>query len=116
MLLTISDRRQRLLAAMEYRLAEPRERAREATRNLRDAISLRLTERQTALSSLAGRLNALSPLATLERGYAVARRSDGRPVASVRDLTEGGAFTLRLRDGEADATVTDVRPSALEAP
>jgi exodeoxyribonuclease VII large subunit len=58
-------------------------------------------ERRTArLTAAAGRLNALSPLATLGRGYAVARVPDGGPpLTSVEQFAPGGRFDLLLRDG-----------------
>jgi exodeoxyribonuclease VII large subunit len=55
-------------------------------------------------------LNALSPLATLERGYAVARDERGATLTSSTQFAEEQAFTLRLRDGEVDATTRAVRP------
>jgi exodeoxyribonuclease VII large subunit len=111
LLLTLGAHRQRLVSAIEGHLYEPRDRARSASHDLVTAMSRRVADRRTALAALAGRLNALSPLATLERGYAVARSADGHTLASVRDITEGAAFALRLRDGEVDATATRVRPS-----
>jgi exodeoxyribonuclease VII large subunit len=72
-------------------------------------MSRRLAERQSALAASAGRLNALSPLATLERGYAVARGEQGTTLASATQFAEGQSFTLRLRDGEVDAMTRVVR-------
>jgi exodeoxyribonuclease VII large subunit len=114
MLLTLGAQRQRLVSAIEGCLYEPRDRATQASRELVDAMSRRVADRRSALSALAGRLNALSPLATLERGYAVARGADGRSLASVRDIAEGDSFALRLRDGEVDATATRVRPASTD--
>ncbi|HEV7991558.1 MAG TPA: exodeoxyribonuclease VII large subunit [Gemmatimonadaceae bacterium] len=111
MLLTIAGHRQRLVSAMESRVAEPRERARDASRLLVGAVSRRLADRQSSLAAVAGRLHALSPLATLERGYAVARLADGRRLASVDDVTPGDAFELRLRDGRVNATANTVHPT-----
>jgi exodeoxyribonuclease VII large subunit len=54
-------------------------------------------------------LNALSPLATLERGYAVARVEHGATLTSATQFAAGQEFTLRLRDGEVDATARAVR-------
>jgi exodeoxyribonuclease VII large subunit len=68
-----------------------------------------LTSRRTAFGGLAGRLHALSPLATLERGYAVARDASGRTLASAADFKPDGEFTLRVRDGEVDARVRSIR-------
>jgi exodeoxyribonuclease VII large subunit len=69
------------------------------------AAALRVGERRTArLTTAAGQLNALSPLATLSRGYAVARAADGGPtLTSVDQFTPGGRFDLLLRDGTVRA-------------
>ena len=107
--LTLGAHRQQLVAAIEGCLFEPRDRAAEAARMLGAAVERHVTERRTSLAALAGRLHALSPLATLERGYAAARDSDGTTLTSAAQFTEGAGFTLRLRDGEVDATTRRVR-------
>ena len=92
-------------------------RARGAAAALATSMSRRLAERQNALAACAGRLNALSPLATLERGYAVARGEHGATLTSSTQFSEGQAFTLRLRDGEVDAcgaTAAGAAPMTLE--
>jgi exodeoxyribonuclease VII large subunit len=68
--------------------------------------------RRAALRTAAARLDALSPLATLGRGYAVARGADGRTLTGVADFVPGTAFALTLRDGGVDATTVAVRPEA----
>jgi exodeoxyribonuclease VII large subunit len=55
--------------------------------------------RRLALEGIAGRLHALSPLATLARGYAVLTDGRGAPVTSVDSVEPGDAFVARLRDG-----------------
>jgi len=107
--LTLDAHRQRLVAAIEGCLFEPRDRAAAAARLLGAAAERHVTERRASLAALAGRLNALSPLATLERGYATARGPDGTTLTSATQFTEGADFTLRLRDGEVDATTRGVR-------
>jgi exodeoxyribonuclease VII large subunit len=109
--LTLDAQRQRLVAAVEVCLCEPRDRAVTAARRLGAAAARQVADRQAALAALAGRLNALSPLATLERGYSVAYGADGATLASVSDFGEGRDFTLRLHDGEVDATARRVRPA-----
>jgi exodeoxyribonuclease VII large subunit len=101
--------RARLVGAVETCIYEPQQRASSAARALSRAAAGRLAERQASVAALAGRLNALSPLATLERGYAVARGADGATRASIRDFAAGEPFTLRVRDGEVDATTVAVR-------
>lgn len=64
------------------------------------AWAVRTYDRRLArLQAASGRLHALSPLATLERGYAVARRPDGTPLMSVHAFVPGDPFQLVLRDG-----------------
>ncbi|MBW8768978.1 MAG: exodeoxyribonuclease VII large subunit, partial [Gemmatimonadetes bacterium] len=109
LLLTLGAQRHRLVSAMEDRLNDPRARAQSAAAALTTSMSQRLGERQSALAASAGRLNALSPLATLERGYAVARGEHGATLASATQFVAGHSFTLRLRDGEIDATTRSVR-------
>jgi len=108
--------RTRLASAMETCLYEPQQRATSAARALSGAIERRVAAKQTTLSALAGRLHALSPLATLERGYAVARRPDGVTLASVDAFAPGAPFTLRVRDGEVDATTLSARPATERRP
>jgi len=79
-----------------------------AARGLRRAASIDAERRRAAIGATAGRLNALSPLATLSRGYAVARdATDRRTLASVGDFKSGAPFTLTLRDGEVAARVAE---------
>ncbi|MCW2829588.1 MAG: exodeoxyribonuclease large subunit [Aeromicrobium sp.] len=53
------------------------------------------------------RVRALSPLATLERGYAVAQLRDGTVVTSVAQAPAGTALTVRVADGALDvSTIT----------
>jgi len=68
-----------------------------------------LAQRRERLASLAAHLDALSPLAVLGRGFALARRPDGAVLRRARDVAPGDAFTLRLGEGELDATATKVR-------
>ena len=58
-----------------------------------------ILEKQKGLSSLAARLDALSPLSVMARGYSVAMLDGGRVIKSVNDLKKNDRFTLRLKDG-----------------
>jgi exodeoxyribonuclease VII large subunit len=79
-----------------------------AVQNLRTGIA-RGAERRTArMSAVAGRLHALSPLATLARGYAVARDASGTTLGSAADFAPALEFELLLRDGTVRATTLSV--------
>jgi exodeoxyribonuclease VII large subunit len=72
--------------------------------------SARIVARKRALlGTSAARLNALSPLATLSRGYAVARDERGRALTSARQFSPGLRFNLLLRDGRIAAETEEVR-------
>jgi exodeoxyribonuclease VII large subunit len=57
------------------------------------------------LSGVAARLDALNPLAVLQRGYAVVRR-DGRLVRSISQVEHGDRLAVRVSDGEFGVTAT----------
>ena len=54
----------------------------------------------------AARVRALSPLATLERGYAVLQDAAGHVVTSVAGVEAGAAVSIRVADGRVHATTT----------
>jgi len=63
---------------------------------------LRCRERMEAVGR---RLDALSPLATLDRGYAIVARGDGRLLTRAEDISLGEALRVRIRDGTLHARV-----------
>jgi len=69
------------------------------------------TERRRArLGALAGRLDALSPLRVLERGYAVCTAAgDGRVVTRVGQVEAGDLLDIRVLDGSVAARVEGAR-------
>ncbi len=70
------------------------------------AMLRRLRDAGHALASCAGRLNALSPLGVLERGYSVAV-SDGKAVRRLGDVSVGSELWTTLADGKIRSVVTD---------
>jgi exodeoxyribonuclease VII large subunit len=56
------------------------------------------------------RARALSPLATLRRGYAVLQDADGHPVTSVATLEPGDTVSARVADGRVHAVVDRLEP------
>jgi exodeoxyribonuclease VII large subunit len=76
---------------------------------LRGAPALALERKRAALQTAAGRLKALSPRATLERGYAIVRSAD-EIVRSAAALVEGARVEVELGDGGFGARVEETRP------
>ena len=66
-------------------------------------VERRLERHRHELATLAGRLDALSPLRILERGYALARDGDGRVLKRVAQFPPGLRFRLRVTDGDVAA-------------
>jgi exodeoxyribonuclease VII large subunit len=84
-----------------------RERIERTRGRLRAAPRFLLERRRAALTAAGGRLTALSPQGTLERGYAIVR-SEGRVLRSASDTTSGARLDVRLASGSLGARVEDV--------
>lgn len=69
---------------------------------IENAYKLILSDKTGMLGELAGRLNTLSPLQTLTRGYSIPFDDDGRILRTKEDFPAGKEFTLKLRDGDVD--------------
>ena len=108
-------REQQLLDALRSRpvLADPRtlvdERLAEVAalqERARRSLSHSLDRAADNLDHHRARARALSPLATLERGYAVLQDDSGHVVASVAGVEVGHAISVRVADGRVLATTT----------
>ncbi|MCC1497293.1 exodeoxyribonuclease VII large subunit [Alcanivorax sp. 1008] len=66
-------------------------------------------DRQRDLRQLSNRLNSVSPLAVLGRGYSITFH-EGQALHSVAGLQAGHTIQTRLRDGEVLSTVTELKP------
>lgn len=106
------DRVARLRAVLrarspQLRVALARTREARARAAAESAIRRRMDLNRRRLSETATRLDALSPLAVLGRGYAIARReSDGRIVRAAGDVSLGDRLELRLAGGQIGVEVT----------
>jgi exodeoxyribonuclease VII large subunit len=88
------------------RVVEGRLRCDELQRRLHLGVRRRLERHRARWALQAGRLQALSPLAVLDRGYAIALK-DGRAVRRAADLAVGDRIELRFGQGQAGARVED---------
>lgn len=109
------EREQQRLDALTARagLQEPSrlyERRRQAAdglaRRLNQAASALLLRQNGRLAPLTGKLDALSPLKVLSRGYAIAYAAH-KPVHSVSEVSAGDPLELRWFDGSARCTVLE---------
>ena len=64
-----------------------------------------LADRLRRLEALRTRLESLSPMKVLERGYAIVMTEDGRAVRAASEVEAGQALGVRLAEGGLDVTV-----------
>ena len=88
------------LSLLARRLAEQDQR-------LRRAIAYTLERQRTALRHAGHALHAISPLATLERGYAILFDANGQVLRSSKSVAVGTSLRARLADGELPLRVSD---------
>lgn len=117
----ILDREQEMLTAVRSRpvLAEPqtmitaheneltmiRRRSLQATNGL-------LIQAQNEIQHLRSQARSLSPLRTLERGYAVVQTDEGQAVRNAAEVAAGDTVHVRVARGRFDADITEVTPEA----
>ena len=87
------EERRMLLDSQQYRMVQ--------------GLRRRLSAEQTRFAGLLAKLDALSPLKVLSRGYAFARDESGAVVTSAASVELGERLSLRLSDGTLGCTVME---------
>lgn len=103
------------LIYLQQRLRHPRDKLREQSQTI-DHLEQQLTQRmqqtlmlaQNKLQTLAARLETLSPLATLQRGYAIVMDDQQHAIDSVAKIKVGDQLTAKLSDGSFSCNVTKI--------
>ena len=103
----VDDLRVRIHDCTQERIADGREAVFNARLDLRGAVERGLRTRRDGLAATAARLQALSPLNVLSRGYAVPLDETGRVLRRVDDFAAGAPFDLRVADGVVPCRVSD---------
>jgi len=80
------------------------------------AVQGRLRQEQSTLEHTLARVRAMSPKATLERGYAILVDGEGHGVTSVHDVDEDDDLLAHLVDGQLILAVRETRSGQLGAP
>lgn len=106
----LQSRARHLLGAVASRIDEAGGALHRVAGDLTAASRSAIDRRGSRIASAAGRLHALSPLATLSRGYAIARDDEGHTLASIDAFAPGREFDLRVRDGTVRSTTNFVTP------
>jgi exodeoxyribonuclease VII large subunit len=90
----------------ERQIAARRERVANIERRLESSVRNRVTARRSSLARAAGKLDSLSPLAVLSRGYALVFDDQGRLLHRAGDAAVGADLRVRLGEGALIARVT----------
>ena len=94
-------------------LAEKQMRVDELWLRLQSAGQQMTERKKQTLGAAVGKLEALSPLAVLQRGYAVATDRDGGVATSASAFEVGQSMTVRFADGAVNATVQSIEKEQL---
>jgi len=88
-----------------------------SARRLATSLQRLVEHRRSRLTTAIGRIDALSPLAVLGRGYAICeRRLDGAIVRSADDVAAGDQVRVRLRKDALDCTVVSTEKGTIPQP
>lgn len=89
-------RAQTRIQQLEYRLSQ--------------VLTARLNTTRQRFGTAIAQLEAVSPLATLARGYSVTTQADGKVLKKAKQVKSGETLTTRLEDGWVESQVTGVTP------
>ena len=77
-------------------------------KSLQNSINNKVQINKTKMVELITKLDSLSPLKTLKRGYSILEK-DNKIVKSVKSLNINDEISIRLIDGNAKAKVIDIK-------
>lgn len=104
--------RRQLLALLSARVVSPIDKLREQAQRTDDlamrlerAMQNRLEHRRLALGRLLGKMEALSPLRVLERGYSIMKGSNGGVIRSQHEVKKDEIVTVTFHDGQTQARI-----------
>ncbi|EJM7852819.1 exodeoxyribonuclease VII large subunit [Vibrio parahaemolyticus] len=87
-------------------LAQQKSRLERVEHKLLDAMDRKLLTMRHQLAIAAEKLDTVSPLATLKRGYSITQTEQGKVVTSADDVKAGDLLVTRLANGEIHSTVS----------
>ncbi|MEP3351472.1 MAG: exodeoxyribonuclease VII large subunit [Marinomonas sp.] len=90
------------------RISQERQALNNIDTRLAHALRNNLTNKQTSFARIIDKLNLVSPLNTLSRGYAIASK-DEQVIRSINDVEKGDVLTVRVQDGEILCEVSEGR-------
>lgn len=95
-------------AQLDSRLNRVRMQLDSESTELRHRMDMMMGTVRSRTELLRHKMEALSPIAVLERGYGIIAGDDGKTVRSVSQVKEGDSLTLTLKDGKIRAAAREV--------
>lgn len=113
MLRKLSDRYSRLQTLQQrlqnqqpsQQISRYRQQVTQHQHQLQQLFQARLKQARMELKAQAGRLHAVSPLATLDRGYAIVQDENGKVLQDSQQVQAGDHIQTRLQKGRLQCTV-----------
>ena len=111
-----NQRQQRMLQRLNQQSPQPRihraqSRVQQLEYRLAENIRARLSEQRERFGNAVTHLEAVSPLATLVRGYSVSTAQNGEVLKKVKQVKAGDLLTTRLEDGWITSEVHNITPT-----
>ena len=94
-----------LVSSPQSHIERQLDRLRDLQQQLQRQWRQRLQDKQQALAQRSELLHSVSPLQTLQRGYAIVADAEGAIVKRVSDLKRDERINIRMSDGDIDASV-----------
>lgn len=94
-------------ASPSYQAKQKRQQLHDMEQRLSNSMNRRLKEAHHRLEVYITKLEGLSPLGKLKKGYALVRAEDGRTIQSVNNVNKEDLLRISLLDGEIVSRVTD---------
>ncbi len=80
---------------------------------LQSAIASILSQKETNLKMLGSKINYLSPLSILDKGYSITLDKNGKPIKSIKQVETNDALETLIKDGRIISTVAEIKKGAL---
>ena len=98
-------------ASPARQLTNQQQRLQQLSKALEASAIQRLEAHRQDLQQAVAKLNVLSPLATLERGYSITRSANGMVLQSANDVVSDQQIETILQEGRVLSTVTEILPN-----
>ncbi len=105
----------RMQVMMDHRLSDEKQSLLEMESSLGRLMRQRMEDTKNKNAIYAQKLNGLSPLRQLERGYAYVSDEEGRGVSQIAQAPAGSELQIEVTDGRIRAKVTEAVPAVRES-